>query len=48
MIFDINEIKQMQTCCKRKNSTNVNIRQMQKFLIHEFDVQKKINKIEKS
>ena len=38
----------MQIYYKRKNSTNTNIRQMQKFLIHELDVQKKINKIEKS
>ena len=38
----------MQTCCKRKNSTSANIRQMQEFLIHEFDVQKKVDKIEKS
>ena len=38
----------MQTCYKRKNSTNANIRQIQKFLIHEFDVQKKVDKIEKS
>ena len=38
----------MQACCKYKNSTNANIRQMQKFLIYEFDVQEKIDKIEKN
>ena len=38
----------MQICCKYKNSTNANIRQMQKSLIHEFNVREKTNKIEKS
>ena len=38
----------MQIYYKRKNSTNTNIRQMQKFLIYKFDIQEKINKIKKS